>query len=159
MRNTGRAVDSSYRSWKASLLRDRIDDTGHPSRVGVYCSEDDENRKNPSANSTVNAQSVRENRGEWSDTTSSFVGLSSNSRKGDREIQSADHDDTKDNASVEVSLWVLELLRHVGHVLITKVGPEDESGCRAYRDSSVGEEWREILESNEWSRRDHRSEQ
>ncbi len=60
---------------------------------------------------------------------------------------------------MEVSFWVLELLRHIGHVLITKVGPEDESGCRAYWENSVREEWREILESNKWSRRDHRSEQ
>src|SRR5207245_7911407 len=99
----------------------RIDNPGHPGRVGVYCSEYDENRKNSGTDTSVNAEGVRENRGKWSDTASSFVSLGSNGRDSYREVQGSDYDYGEGNASVEISLWVVALVRYVGHVLIGEV--------------------------------------
>src|SRR2546430_5855746 len=58
VRNTRLAVDSSYRSRQASFLGDGIDNPGHPCRVGVDCSEYDENRKNSVTDTSVNAEGV-----------------------------------------------------------------------------------------------------
>src|SRR6266571_9095221 len=143
-------MDSGHCFRKTSFFGQGVNDPGHTGCVCVDGSEYYEDRQNTGTDTTVNAEGVGQDCGEWGHTSSSYVSLSPNSRDGDREIQRADHDDTYNNTSVKVSLWVLELLSHIRHVLIPKVRPEDQCCSDPDRQNPVWEEGSEILDTNQW---------
>src|SRR5437867_12428191 len=90
-------MDSGHRFRKTSFFGQGVNDPGHAGCVCVDGSEYYEDRQNPGTDTTVDAEGVGQDCGEWSHTAASSVSLSRNCSDGNWEILRADHDGTEND--------------------------------------------------------------